>query len=62
MEPRSGAQISKRAFLQSVIILFVLMMVAGLLTRIIPAGSYTWVTVDGRQVINPEILSICGAA
>jgi len=54
MAPRSGAQISKRAFLQSVIILFVLMMVAGLLTRIIPAGSYTWVTVDGRQVIDPQ--------
>ena len=54
MEPRAGAQISKRAFLQSVIILFVLMMVAGILTRLVPAGSYDYVTVDNRQVIDPQ--------
>ena len=54
MEPKSGAQISTRAFLQSVIILFVLMMLAGLMTRLLPAGSYTRITIADRQVIDPQ--------
>jgi uncharacterized ion transporter superfamily protein YfcC len=53
MNQKAGAQISTRAFVQSVIILFVLMMAAGLLTRIVPAGSYTRLEQDGRQVIDP---------
>ena len=40
MEEKSGAQISKKAFIQSVIILLVIMLVAGVLTRVIPAGAY----------------------
>jgi uncharacterized ion transporter superfamily protein YfcC len=39
MEEKAGVQIGQRAFLQSVLILFVLMMAAGILTRIVPAGS-----------------------
>jgi uncharacterized ion transporter superfamily protein YfcC len=54
MEQKAGAQISKRAFIQSVIILFIMMMAAGMLTLIIPAGSYDRVEVDGRQMIDPE--------
>ena len=54
MEPKSGAQISTRAFLQSVIILFVLMMLAGLMTRLLPAGSYARITIADRQVIDPQ--------
>ena len=53
MNQKAGAQISTRAFVQSVIILFVLMMAAGLLTRIVPPGSYTRLEQDGRQVIDP---------
>ncbi len=51
---KSGAQISVKAFVQAVVIIFVLMMVSGVLTQIIPAGSYTRVEVDGRQVIDPN--------
>jgi len=54
MEPKSGAQISARAFLQSVIILFVLMLAAGVLTLVVPAGSYARVMRDGREVIDPQ--------
>ncbi len=54
MAEKSGAQISKRAFVQSVLILFVLMMAAGIMTRAIPAGSYSRVELDGRMVIDPE--------
>lgn len=53
MEQKAGAQIGKRAFIQSLVILFVLMMVAGILTLVIPAGSYTRIEVDGRETIDP---------
>jgi len=51
-QPKSGAQISTKAFLQAVAIIFILMMVAGILTRLVPAGQYSRVDVDGRQVID----------
>jgi uncharacterized ion transporter superfamily protein YfcC len=35
------------------VILFVLMMIAGILTLVIPAGQYTRVEVDGRETIDP---------
>ncbi len=53
MNRKAGAQISKRAFLQSLIILFVLMMLAGLLTRIVPAGQYDRIEVNGIETIDP---------
>ncbi len=53
MKPQAGARISARAFVQSLVILFILMMVAGLLTRIVPAGKYDRLLVDGREVIDP---------
>lgn len=53
MEHKAGAQISARSFLQSGGILFALMVLAGILTRVIPAGSFTRVEVEGRQVIDP---------
>ena len=53
MEQKAGAQIGKRAFIQSLVILFVLMMVAGLLTIVIPAGHYDRVMVSGRETIDP---------
>ena len=54
MEQKAGAQISQRAFIQSLVILFILMMVAGLLTLAIPAGQYTRIEVNGRQTIDPD--------
>jgi len=54
MEQKAGAQIGQRAFIQSLVILFILMMVAGILTLLIPAGQYTRVEVDGRTTIDPN--------
>jgi len=54
MEQKAGAQISQRAFIQSLSILFVLMMIAGILTLVIPAGQYTRLEVDGRETIDPN--------
>jgi uncharacterized ion transporter superfamily protein YfcC len=53
MEQKAGAQISQRAFIQSLVILFVLMMIAGILTLVIPAGQYSRIEVDGRETIDP---------
>ena len=55
-EQKSGAQISTKAFLQAVAIIFFLMMVAGILTRVVPAGQYARVEVDGRQVIDADLV------
>jgi uncharacterized ion transporter superfamily protein YfcC len=57
-QPKSGAQISTKAFLQAVIIIFLLMMVAGILTRIVPTGHYALVEVDGRQVIDANSFTL----
>lgn len=54
MEQKSGAQISQKAFIQSVVILFALMMIAGILTLVIPAGQYTRTEIDGRETILPD--------
>jgi uncharacterized ion transporter superfamily protein YfcC len=54
MEQKAGAQIGKRAFIQSLVILFVLMMIAGILTQVLPAGQYANMEVNGRQVIDPN--------
>jgi uncharacterized ion transporter superfamily protein YfcC len=51
-ESKSGAQISTKAFIQAVVIIFVLMLAAGVLTRLIPAGRYNRIELDGRQVID----------
>jgi uncharacterized ion transporter superfamily protein YfcC len=51
-EKKSGAQISTKAFLQAVLIIFFLVVVAGILTRLVPAGQYARVEQDGRQVID----------
>lgn len=54
MEQKSGAQISRKAFVQSAVILLLLMVIAGILTRIIPAGQYQRIEVGGRESIVPD--------
>ncbi len=51
---QTEAQIGRRSFIQSLIILAVLMLLAGLLTRLVPAGSYARITRDGRTLIDPD--------
>lgn len=55
MEQKAGAQISRKAFIQSFLILLVLMLAAGVLTLVVPAGAYTRATLtDGRKIIDPD--------
>lgn len=53
MEARTSIRISTRAFVQSLVILFVLMMAAGILTRVLPAGTYARTPAEGRELIDP---------
>lgn len=53
MQNKAGAQISTRAFTQSLVILFILMMIAGILTIVIPAGSFERVETEGTETIVP---------
>jgi uncharacterized ion transporter superfamily protein YfcC len=53
-EQKAGAQISAKAFVQSLLILLVLMIVAGVLTRILPAGSYARTIQDGREIVDTD--------
>lgn len=58
MDQQSGARISQKAFLQSLLILFILMMTAGLLTRVVPAGRYQRVQELDREVIDPSSFTL----
>lgn len=51
-ENENALKISKKTFLTAVAILGVLMLLAGILTQVIPAGSFDRVTVDGREVVQ----------
>lgn len=53
-QKKSGAQISTKAFVQAVAIIIILMLAAGVLTRLIPAGQYARTVVDGREVIAAD--------
>lgn len=54
MQSEGQVRIGKKAFLTSVIILFSLMVLAGLLTMLIPAGSYDRIQVEGRETVDPD--------
>lgn len=49
-----GVSINKKAFFSSILILLILMVAAGVLTHIIPTGSYERVLLNDRMTINPE--------
>jgi len=54
----AGIRISRKAFFQAVGLIFVLMMAAGILTRLVPAGQYARVEKDGREVIDATSFSL----
>lgn len=57
-ETKSGLQISKKAFIQALLIIFSLMMLSGILTRVIPSGQFARTVEPGRgEVILPDSFS-----
>ncbi|NTV84164.1 MAG: hypothetical protein HGA23_07685, partial [Bacteroidales bacterium] len=53
MTQPSGAQINRKTFTQSIVILLFFMLLAGVLTRLIPAGKYDRVEQDGVEMVIP---------
>jgi len=61
-DPKSGVQISKKAFIQALLIIFSLMMLSGVLTRVMPSGQFARVVEPGRgEVILPETFTFTEA-
>lgn len=54
MNHKAGAQISTRAFVQSLVILFACMMIAGVLTLIVPPGRYARIRQANHEIIDPQ--------
>lgn len=50
----SNIRIGKRAFLLAFVIIFVLMMVSGVLTRVVQSGTYERIVQDGRSMVVPD--------
>ncbi|MBN2852651.1 MAG: YfcC family protein [Clostridia bacterium] len=48
----ASIKIGKRTFITAIIILAALMLTAGIMTKVIPAGSYDRVITDGREIIQ----------
>ncbi|MGD9569112.1 MAG: YfcC family protein [Sedimentibacter sp.] len=55
-----GIQISMKSFLSSAIILLVLMIASGMLTRILPPGQYDRIIVEGRETIDVNSFEYIG--
>jgi len=53
----SGIRISRKAFIQAVLVIFVLMILAGVLTKLVPAGQYARLIENGREVIDATSFS-----
>lgn len=60
MDNNAGIQISKKAFFSSVLILFGLMLAAGVLTHIIPSGAFEKVMIEGKESIIPGTFQFTG--
>lgn len=49
-----ASSIQKKAFLNAIIILLVLLILTGILTYFIPSGSYDYVRIDGIETVVPD--------
>ena len=54
MESTSAIKIGKKAFLSSAIITFCLMIVSGILTQVIPSGTYERFVMNGQTLVKPD--------
>ncbi len=54
MQDAQGIRIGKRTFITSAVIILCLMIVSGIMTRVVPSGSYERYEVGGITMINPD--------
>ncbi|MDL2294394.1 AbgT family transporter [Ruminococcaceae bacterium OttesenSCG-928-D13] len=52
-QPKAGLNISAKTFVSTVLLLLAIMILAGVLTQVIPQGSFEYETMDGRSVVVP---------
>jgi hypothetical protein len=60
-QQQSDARVGRCAFISAALILVVLMIAAGILTRLVPAGQYQRTVQDGREVLDPTSFSLTQA-
>lgn len=53
MNEQAGIRISKKAFITSAVILLLLMLCAGILTAVLPQGSFERTQIEGREMVVP---------
>jgi uncharacterized ion transporter superfamily protein YfcC len=58
MENSKNTQISRSSFIQSAVILLILMLGSGILTKVIPAGLYQRVEKNGVMVVQPDTFTL----
>ncbi len=58
MENTKSIQISRSSFIQSFIILLVLMILAGIMTTVIPSGEYKRMETNGISTIQPDSFTL----
>ena len=56
----TGIKIGRKSFFSSVAILLILMIIAGILTYIIPSGAFERTVIDGRESIVPGTFAVTG--
>ncbi|MBW6463730.1 MAG: AbgT family transporter [Firmicutes bacterium] len=54
MQDVQGIRIGKRTFITSALIILSLMIISGIMTRLIPSGSYERFHINGMVTINPD--------
>ena len=52
-KPGGGLNIGTKTFVSTVALLLAIMLLSGVLTQVMPQGSYTYAEEDGRQIIVP---------
>lgn len=54
MNEAAEIRIGKKAFITTAIIILCLMVLSGVLTLVIPSGSYEYIEVEGREQVDPQ--------
>ncbi len=54
MTETAEIRIGKKAFITTAIIILCLMILSGILTQVIPSGSYDYSIIEGKKVVDPD--------
>ncbi len=54
MTESAEIRIGKKAFITTAVIVLCLMILSGILTQVIPSGSYNYIEVEGKKLVDPQ--------